>query len=150
MALWTWSAELLRIFLVGFLIVTNSSADVGWMPIVTSKSCFVKPALTAIAMPCHKACTFRSWVKNETEMASKDVRNHATWIISGASSPHMCTPTTLFVVAQTIIFMNTRSGSPERVALRGLKLATKTSTSPYSSIACENMHLLTSFVCNIT
>jgi hypothetical protein len=70
-----------------------------------------------------------------------------TWIISGASSPHICTPTTLFVVAHTISFISTRSGNPERVALRGLKFDMKTSTSPYSSIACTNTHMSKFIMC---
>lgn len=41
----------LRIFRVGVLMVTNSSAAVGWIPIVASKSALVRPAFTAIANP---------------------------------------------------------------------------------------------------
>lgn len=47
----TSGEELLRIFRVGVLIVTSSSADVGWIPTVASKSAFVNPALIAIANP---------------------------------------------------------------------------------------------------
>lgn len=35
-----------------YLIVTSSSADVGWMATVSSKSFFVAPILTATANPC--------------------------------------------------------------------------------------------------
>ena len=48
-------------------IVTNSSAEVGWMPMVRSKSALVAPATIATSTAC---------------------------IISGASSPRMCTPST--------------------------------------------------------
>lgn len=47
--------------------VTNSSAAVGCMPMVASNCALVSPALTATAMP---------------------------WMISGASAPTMCAPTT--------------------------------------------------------
>ena len=50
----------------------------------------------------------------------------------------MFNPRTLFVLAQTISFMKTWSGSPERVAFKGLKLPVKTSISPYSFVACNN------------
>lgn len=33
-------------------IVTNSSAEEGWMPMVLSKCSFLAPALIAIPMPC--------------------------------------------------------------------------------------------------
>lgn len=59
-------------------------------------------------------------------------QNKETCIISGESSPHMCTPNTVFVFAHTISFINTQSGRPESVAFRGLKLAVKISTSPHS------------------
>lgn len=41
----------LRIFRVGVLIVTNSSAAVGWTPTVASKSALVRPAFKATANP---------------------------------------------------------------------------------------------------
>lgn len=48
---WKTSEGVCRIFLVGVLIVTNSSEAVGWIPIVASKSAFVRPAFTATANP---------------------------------------------------------------------------------------------------
>lgn len=65
-------------------------------------------------------------------------RRDKTCTISGESSPHMCNPRTFLVFAHTISFMKIRSGSPERVAFKGLKFAVKTSTSPYSLTACKN------------
>lgn len=133
---------LFRIFLVGVLIVTNSSAAVGWIPTVASKSSLVKPAFTATAKPWnferfyyHK-CKFRicSIQKGKkTAIESKAL----TCTISGESSPHICNPRTLFVFAQTTSFMKTRSGSPDRVAFKGRKFAVKMSTSPYRSTACQ-------------
>lgn len=65
-------------------------------------------------------------------------RRDKTCTISGESSPHMCNPRTFLVFAHTISFMKIRSGSPERVAFKGLKFAVKTSTLPYSLTACKN------------
>jgi len=48
-------------------MVTNSSAAVGWMPMVASNCALVAPSFTAMAIP---------------------------WMISPASDPIMCAPTT--------------------------------------------------------
>lgn len=45
------SDGIFRTFRVGVLMVTNSSAAVGWIPTVASKSALVNPAFTAIANP---------------------------------------------------------------------------------------------------
>lgn len=51
-------------------------------------------------------------------------------MISAASSPTMCTPTTESVPLCTIIFMSVRSCLPDRVFFMGLNLDTNTSISP--------------------
>lgn len=102
---------------------------------MASKSALVKPALIATANPC-KFKDYTTKQKNFT--GSINWGQGETCTISGESSPHMSNPITLFVFAQTISFMKTRSGSPERVAFKGLKLAVKTSMSPYSFTACNN------------
>src|SRR5215210_7008466 len=55
-------------------MVTNSSAAVGWMPMVASNCALVAPTFTAIAMP---------------------------WMISPASGPIMCAPTTRWLARST-------------------------------------------------
>ena len=80
---------------------------------------------------------FKEREREEEEEGEMIWANAKTWTISGESSPHMCNPRTLFVFAQTISFMKTLSGSPDRVAFKGLKFAVKISTSPYSCIACK-------------
>lgn len=67
----------------------------------------------------------------------KQQKQPCTCIISGASSPHIWTPTTLSVVVDTMIFIKERSGRPEIVSFRGLKFDVKTSMSPYSRTACN-------------
>ena len=59
--------------------MTNSSAAVGWMPMVRSKSSLVAPMATAMPMPC---------------------------MISAASSPSMCAPSTHRVRWQTTSFIS--------------------------------------------
>src|SRR6476646_1290778 len=70
--------------------VTNSSAAVGWMPIVASNCALVAPSFTAMAMP---------------------------WISSPASGPSMCAPTTRWLAASTTSFMKTRSWFAPMVCL---------------------------------
>src|SRR5580765_7297049 len=74
--------------------VTNSSAAVGWMPIVASNCALVAPSFTAIAIP---------------------------WITSPASSPIMCAPTTRWLARSTTSFMNTRSFFSVTVSFSGRK-----------------------------
>src|SRR5690606_32685873 len=62
-------------------MVTNSSADDGWMPMVRSKAALVAPIDTATAKP---------------------------WTISAASSPAMCKPTTRSLTSSTISFISER------------------------------------------
>lgn len=116
---------LFRIFLVGVLMVTNSSAALGWTPIVASNWALVKPALIAIANPWASNQMHIKWIEI-SRIVTKQYRAAVatkTCIISGASSPHICKPTTWFVFAETSNFIKTRSGSPERVAFSGLKSA---------------------------
>lgn len=75
-------------------MVTNSSAAVGWMPMVASKSAFVAPALIATLKPC---------------------------TISPASGPHMWAATTLSSSRFTRSFISVRSPRPESVCFMGLK-----------------------------
>lgn len=53
-----------------------------------------------------------------------------TCMISAASGPTMCTPTTESVSLCTIIFIKVRSCLPESVFFMGLNLDTYTSSSP--------------------
>src|SRR5690606_5408083 len=75
--------------------VTNSSAAVGCMPTVASKSAFFAPALMAMAMP---------------------------WMISPASGPTIWAPTTRSVRASTTSFIRMRSSLPDSVARIGRKM----------------------------
>src|SRR6266581_3539832 len=68
--------------------VTNSSAAVGWMPTVASNCALVSPAFTPIAIP---------------------------GMISGASPPTMCAPTTRWVAESATSFIRVRSSRPESV-----------------------------------
>ncbi len=79
------------------LMVTNSSAEEGWMPMVESKTSLVAPALSATAIPC---------------------------MISGESGPTMCAPRTFLDAASTTSFISARSSRPESVFLIGLKPST--------------------------
>ena len=74
--------------------VTNSSAAVGCTAMVASKSAFLAPICTAMAM---------------------------SWIISPASCPRIWTPSTRSVAPSTTIFMIVRSVRPDSVALIGRK-----------------------------
>jgi len=49
-----------RTFLVTLRIVTNSSADEGWMPTTVSSCAFVTPILTATAKPCRGTINSRA------------------------------------------------------------------------------------------
>src|SRR5205814_7500560 len=69
--------------------VTNSSAAVGWMPMVASNCALVAPSFTAIATP---------------------------WMISPASAPIMCAPTTRWLLRSTTSFMKVRSFLPVSVS----------------------------------
>src|SRR5215813_6625190 len=93
-------------------MVTNSSPAVGWMPTVASNCALVAPAFTATARP---------------------------WISSAASSPTMCTPTTLSVAASTISFMKVRCCRPETVYFIGRKAEVKTRTSPSRILASSSV-----------
>ena len=44
--------------LTGSLKVVSSSAELGWMPTVSSNSVLVKPAFIATAKPCKQRCHF--------------------------------------------------------------------------------------------
>ena len=66
------------------------------MPTVRSKSCFVAPATSATPMPC---------------------------IISGTSSPSMCTPITRWLAWSTIIFIIVLPGRPDMTCRIGVKCA---------------------------
>ncbi len=138
-------------------MVTSSSADVGWIPTVESNCFFVNPAFTATANPCQKehyksphlfnamsvqviTGWFKKPCKEETLCVSSTMKkqsvNVLTCIISGLPSPHMWMPTTLSVVASTIIFTKVFSGKPDNVTFIGLNDDVYTSMSPNSSIAC--------------
>ena len=78
----------------GSRIVTNSSAAVGWMPMVLSNTALVAPAFIATAKPC---------------------------TISPASAPTMCRPTTRSVASSTTSFISVRSVLPLSVCLSALK-----------------------------
>src|SRR5688572_30734598 len=69
--------------------VTNSSAAVGWMPMVASNCALVAPSFTAMATP---------------------------WMISPASGPIMCAPTTAWVAWSTTSFMKVRSALSVRLS----------------------------------
>ena len=71
-------------------IVTKSSAAVVWMPIVASNCALVAPSFTAIATP---------------------------WMISPASGPIMCAPTTRWLAASTTSFMKIFSSLAPSVCL---------------------------------
>src|SRR6267142_1565558 len=83
--------------------VTNSSATVGWMPRVASKSALVAPSFTAIATP---------------------------WMTSPASGPIMCAPTTRCEARSTISFMKVRSLFAVSVSLRARNEVLYTSIAP--------------------
>src|SRR5688572_30829120 len=76
--------------------VTNSSATVGWMPMVASNCALVAPSLTAMATP---------------------------WITSPASGPIMCAPTTRWLERSTTSFMKVRSFFSVMVSLSARKEA---------------------------
>ncbi len=76
-------------------MVTNSSADEGWMPTVESNCAFVAPHLSAMPMPC---------------------------MISAESGPTMCAPTTLSVAVSTMSFMNAFSTRPAREIFIGVNV----------------------------
>src|SRR5216684_3118247 len=61
------------------------------------------------------------------------------WISSAASSPTMCTPTTLSVAASTISFMKVRWWRPDTVYFIGRKAAVKTRISPRVSLASSSV-----------
>ena len=74
--------------------VTNSSALVGWMPMVWSNCALVAPQRRATAKP---------------------------YIISPASSPTMCRPTTRSLASSTISLTSVRVAAPLRVWRSGRK-----------------------------
>jgi len=76
--------------------VTNSSADVGWMPSVASKSALVAPHLIATAMP---------------------------WITSAAFGPSICAPTTRCDPRSTTSLTTVCWSRPDRVCLSSRKRA---------------------------
>ncbi len=83
---------------VGVRRVTNSSAAVGWMPMVSSNACLVAPAFIATAIP---------------------------WRISPASAPTMWQPSTLSSWASTTSFIRVFSWSSVRVSFIGRKRLSK-------------------------
>jgi hypothetical protein len=99
-------------FLTGSRMVTNSSAAVGWMPMVLSNTALVAPAFMATAKPC---------------------------TISPASAPTMCRPTTRSLALSTISFISVRSLLPESVCLSALNSLRKTVMAPNFSRACASL-----------
>lgn len=98
--------------LTGSRMVTNSSAAVGWMPMVASNTALVAPAFMATAKPC---------------------------TISPASAPTMCRPTTRSLAVSTTSFIRVRSLLPESVWRSALNSLRKTVISPKRSRACASL-----------
>ena len=76
-------------------MVTNSSAAVGWMPMVASNWALVAPIFTAMPMP---------------------------WMISPASGPTMWAPSTRSDFGSTISFIMVFSARPVMVCFIGVKV----------------------------
>ena len=96
----------------GSRIVTNSSAAVGWMPIVASNTALVAPAFIATAKPC---------------------------TTSPASGPTMCSPTTRSLAVSTTSFMRVRSALPLRVCFSALNSLRNTVMAPKALRACSSV-----------
>ncbi len=97
------------------LIVTNSSAAEGWMPMVLSKVFFVAPALSAIAIPCMISGASGPTLQHRSCRSEGQTGNHLS---------HMWQPTTLSVSACTISFIRVFSSRPDSVYFIGRNLET--------------------------